>query len=333
MNPEISVLMPIYNSEAHLHEAIDSVLAQTFSDFELLIVNDASPDGSARVARAFSDPRIRIFTNDVNLGLVATLNRGLNEARGKFIARLDGDDVAKPKRFATQLAFLRGNPSVPVLGSDARLIDERGRWRGRWRTAGSADLVRWDCGFRTPFPHSSVMFRRDLIVNRFGGYQDMRASEDLDLWSRVAAELPVVSLTQELISYRQHPTSIMAQERAGDDMPRRKTVRELLLRNLGFLAPGGGDDFAILANVWSGVEESVSWPEYFDALLTLRLSFLRGHRRVPGFARVCADQHYMIFCRLPAADRVPFLRTWLRCDRSGLSCFPWLRAAVMLLRG
>lgn len=329
----VTVLMPVFNGERHISNAIRSVLNQTFREFELLVVDDGSTDSTVSLVKAVADPRLRLIRNPENLGLVATLNRGLDEALGTFVARLDADDLMAASRLAEQVSFLRGNPSVPLVGSDARLIDENDRWCGRWRTARGSDWIRWDCAFRTPFAHSSVMFRRCLIRERFGGYQNHRACEDLDLWGRVAAEFPVTSLSSPLVSYRLHRASVMGIENAGAGRGRIEAEYEVLLRNQRTLAPGSSLEVSErLAGVWSGRDANPDWSSYFDAMKDVELGFLRG-RPAPGvFRRLVADQHYMLACRLDAAGRIAFLTALWRCDRTAFLRLPWMRLGWRVLR-
>jgi glycosyltransferase involved in cell wall biosynthesis len=332
-NPTVTVLMPVFNGARHLAETLESLQRQTFSDFEILVVDDGSTDDSMQIVRNVGDPRIRVISNDRNLGLVASLNRGSAEARGVFVARQDADDPARHDRIARQVQFMQGNPSIPLLGSDALLIDDSGRWVGRWRSGGSADLVRWDCGFRTPFSHSSAMFRRDIIVNRFGGYRDCRACEDLELWGRVASELPVVTLRQNLISYRQHGGSVMAGEHASNGGERRTALYDVLVANLRNLAPGTPDEqVATIATAWSQPMPDVDWVSYFAAVDGLKLGFLRGQRFLRGLGRVQADQNYMLLNRIVRKNRYSFLAALRRSDQRAFLRLPWLRVGLMLLR-
>lgn len=332
-DPVVTVLMPVFNGARHLGKTLENLKRQTFSEFEILMIDDGSSDDSVEIARACADPRLRVLSNPTNLGLVASLNRGLAEARGVFVARQDADDPANENRLHRQVEFLRGNPSVPLMGSDARLIDDNGRWCGRWRTGGSADLVRWDCGFRTPFAHSSAMFRRDIIMNRFGGYHDCRACEDLDLWGRVATEFPVVTLREELISYRQHARSVMAGEHAGAGVARSLAIHSILRRNLISMAPGlPVEQLELIAGVWSQVVPNADWCAYFSAIHELRLAYLRGHRTLRGLNRLVADQHYMLACRMPTSCRFQFFSAIWQHDRSTAIFLPWLRLAGLFLQ-
>ncbi len=321
--------MPVFNGVADLRAAIGSVLAQSFQDWELVVIDDGSTDGSAEVAEASGDARVRVVRNGENLGLVPTLNRGLEEARGEFVARCDADDLCATGRLAAQVAFARGNPAVPLIGSDAGLISETGRYSGRWRTGGMADLVRWELNFRTPFAHSSAFFRRKVVIEKFGGYRDRLASEDLDLWSRVGREFPVVTLRKPLVKYRQHGRSIMAAANSGGA---NVDVAACLRENLRGSAPGlDAAAVDVIAGAWSGTWPS-EWGMYFAAVAELRRGFLRG-RRLPGLRRVVADENYALFCRSRLAGRCGGLLEALRRESGeDFLALPWLRMGVTMVR-
>src|SRR5262245_60726064 len=138
--PEITIIMPVYNGEAYLHEAIDSMLAQTCADFELLVLNDGSRDRSGEIARSYADPRVRLVENQANLGVVPTLNRGLDLARGAFIARMDADDRSLPERLARQLAFLRAHSEVGICGTWMEAIGEGAGYM--WRYPADHERIR-----------------------------------------------------------------------------------------------------------------------------------------------------------------------------------------------
>lgn len=327
--PTVTILMPVFNAARHLPEALASIGRQTFTDFELLAIDDGSTDESAQLLSEWRDPRLRVIRHERNLGLVAALNRGLAEARGEWIARQDADDLSAPGRLAAQISFLRGNPSVPLLGTDAWLVDDRGGFCGRWRTGGHADLVSWDLCFRAPFAHASAMFRRSIIVNRFGGYRDQPACEDLDLWGRVAAEFPVVTLRDPLVKYRLHSGSIMA--RSDEDVRRRAAVRAVLERHMETVAPGF-DASPVIASAWAEVLPA-DWWEYFDALSGLEPAFLRGRKAAPGFSRLMAEQCYALYVRAVRAGAGGAFLAALLAYRPGLlPRIPWVRMLAATLR-
>ncbi len=230
-NPLVSVLMPIYNGAADLRKALDSVLSQTFGDFEVIAINDGSKDDSAVLLNAVDDPRVRVIHQD-NMGLAATLNRGLSMARGALIARQDQDDLSHPERFARQVSFLQSNPECVLLGTAAEI------WIGDERTDRAHDhptehaLLVFDLLFNNPFVHSSVMMRRDAVL-ALGGYttdKDRQPPEDYELWSRLARHGRVANLPERLVVYREVPQSM---SRVGPN-PFLDRLVTLSAENLGF---------------------------------------------------------------------------------------------------
>lgn len=207
--PMVSVLMPVYNGAADLRRALDTVLGQTFRDFEVIAINDGSKDESAALLDSVDDPRVRVIHQD-NMGLAATLNRGLAMAHGQLIARQDQDDLSHPDRFAKQVAYLRAHPDCILLGTAAEI------WVGDKPTERSHDhptehsLLAFDLLFNNPFVHSSVMMRRDAVLG-IGGYttdKSRQPPEDYELWSRLARQGRVANLPERLLVYREVPQSM-----------------------------------------------------------------------------------------------------------------------------
>ena len=197
--------MAVWNGGAYVHEAVSSVLRQTFSDFELLIVDDASTDGA--IAELPRDERIRVLRNERNLGQVPSLNRGLQEARGAYVARLDADDVMLPTRLERQVAVLDANPLVALAGTWMDVVDDAGRRWGttRGRIDSYIDYVAALLLDRIPFGHPSIMYRSDA-VRALGGYEvSLAPSEDKDLYRRLALERHEARVVPEaLVRYRRH---------------------------------------------------------------------------------------------------------------------------------
>ena len=225
VSPRVSVLMAVHNGERYLREAVDSVLTQTYSDFEFIVVDDASTDDSPSILGSYGDSRLRVIRNERNLGLTASLCRGLRAARGELIARQDDDDLSMSSRLAKQVVYLDSRPEVVLLGSRVDLIDWRGRPLGRERTyrAVTPDGVRWQLLFGNPFVHSAVMFRREIIADRLGGYDErMRFNQDFELWSRVIAAFAAANHAEALVRHRVHNTSLT--RRPGADLDRLKAL-------------------------------------------------------------------------------------------------------------
>jgi len=212
--PKVSVLMPVYNGERYVREALESILAQTFTDYEFIIVDDGSTDGTPFILAEYArqDPRIVLLTNGANRGLVATLNRGLEAARGQYIARMDADDVSLPERLARQVAYLDQHPEVGVLGTNVAYIDSEGRFLNGGRPKDpqplSPTLLQWLLLWRCAIYHPTVMLRRSILAETGLAYDPaFRHAEDRDLWTRLAPYTLIASLPEVLVYYRVLPTS------------------------------------------------------------------------------------------------------------------------------
>lgn len=206
-SPRLSVLLPVYQSATTLVEAMDSVLQQTFTNFELLIAYDDSTDGSAEILAEYQrqDARVRIVPNTGRRCMPAALNTALREARGTYVARMDADDVALPSRFQAQVEFLDANTDVALCGMNMRAIDENGRILRDYIMPTTHDRIKILAHYSTPIFHPTWMFRRS-IVELLGGYRDMLA-EDYDFLLRaIDAGLVLANLGQFGISYRQRPS-------------------------------------------------------------------------------------------------------------------------------
>lgn len=209
--PKVSVIMSVHNGLPYLREAIDSVLTQSFSDFEFLIVNDSSNDASRECILSAPDNRIRLLDNSSCVGLTRSLNLALAQAQGELIARQDADDVCAPNRFELQVAAFDASPELVLLGSQVELIDEKGRTRNipGWDRAQTELGLRWQLLFDSPFVHSTAMFRRSVVWDQLGGYnEDFAKSQDYELWSRVVSRYPVANHPAKLSKHRLHASSV-----------------------------------------------------------------------------------------------------------------------------
>ncbi|MFC0590373.1 glycosyltransferase [Novosphingobium aquiterrae] len=207
-SPTLSVAMSVYNGERFLESAIASVLAQTFTDYEFLILDDGSTDSSRAIiaAAAARDSRIRPIVRE-NRGLVVSLNELLVEARAPLIARMDADDLCKPERFAKQIAFLAAYPDHGVIGSYTRDIDENG---AAYHNSGDDHPVTHDAFLHNIvhggplLAHPSVIYRRDVVLSVGGYHAAFRHCEDYDLWLRVAHHTKIANLPERLLDYRHY---------------------------------------------------------------------------------------------------------------------------------
>jgi glycosyltransferase involved in cell wall biosynthesis len=202
---EISVIMPVFNSEKYLRESIESILNQTFTKFELIIVNDGSTDNSVKIIDSYlSDKRV-IFINRVeNKKLVYTLNEGLKYARGKLIARMDADDISFPDRFEKQFQFLQKNPNIMVVGSSYISFNENNVQKLNFHPINPIEIA-YRFISNTYFCHPSVMFRHEL-VEIFGNYENVEA-EDFRFFSKIVAQHPCSNLDAPIIYYREHDSN------------------------------------------------------------------------------------------------------------------------------
>ncbi|MBI1920674.1 MAG: glycosyltransferase [Geobacter sp.] len=225
--PRVTVLMPVYNGERFLREAIDSILAQSFTDFELLIINDGSTDGSAGIIESYGDPRIRLVHNERNLGLVATLNRGIDLARGEYLARMDADDVSLPERLERQVTYLDAHPGVGVCAVRVALIGSEGEARGEWdmdRQTTSWQEIRACLPKSNCIAHPGVMARKDLLA-RYRYRAEQLHAEDYDLWLRLCADgHKIGKIAEPLLRYRVHDESVTVKSR-GAVAPMRSLLR------------------------------------------------------------------------------------------------------------
>jgi glycosyltransferase involved in cell wall biosynthesis len=200
-NPSLSVVMPVYNALPYLNESISSILDQTFRDFEFVIFDDASTDGSIQLLRQWSlkDKRIRLHESKERLGVSGSSNAVVFKSASSIVARMDADDIAHPDRLRMQWKIIESTPDVAVIGSLCKGIDASGREvrpRDRWRLVRRSIYI--------PFPHGSAMFRRE-VFDQVGGYDERAAGgEDQDLFLRMAACGRVLTLPDVLYSYRYH---------------------------------------------------------------------------------------------------------------------------------
>lgn len=207
--PRVSILMTIYDAGAYLRLAMDSLLSQSFSDWELVAVENGSTDGSKQVMAAYAaaDPRIRVIDLDKNIGRTPALNVALREARGELIAILDADDIALPQRLEHQIAFMDSHPGVVLLGGWARLIDGEGKETGALRHPSDPEQLKDCLAYANPFMHSASMYRRETAL-AVGGYPEHYAyAQDFALWLALLERGDGAVLPEDLLLFREHAGS------------------------------------------------------------------------------------------------------------------------------
>jgi glycosyltransferase involved in cell wall biosynthesis len=202
--PAVTVLLPVYNGEKYLRPAIDSVLAQTYRNFELLIINDGSSDSTEAIIQSYRDDRIVYVRNERNLGLIATLNRGLDLARGIYVARMDADDVSLPRRLDRQVGFMDANPRLAASGSAYQVLLHGHVVRRAVLPTDSTDL-KCRSLFNCPLAHPTVIMRRDVLRNAALRYSPgYPHSEDYALWVGLLDEHELANLPDALVKIRSH---------------------------------------------------------------------------------------------------------------------------------
>lgn len=205
-DPLVTVLLPAYNAELYLAEAVESILKQTFSDFELLVINDGSKDRSSEIVRSFKDERIRLVENETNLRLIATLNKGIKLAKGKYIARMDADDVSLPDRLQKQVAFMEAHPEAGVCGTWFEQLGNPGKVV---KYPESDAAIRVMMLYQTPFCHPSVILRKEVLEkNQVFFSPDFIHGEDYEMWIRLSSYTRFANIPEVLLHYRVHESSV-----------------------------------------------------------------------------------------------------------------------------
>ena len=204
MSIRVTVLIPVRNRERYVGAAIESALAQTLRDLEVLVVDDASSDGTRDVVRSFADPRVRLVENETHLGIPGTRNRGVDLARGEYLAFLDSDDQALPERLERQVRFLEGHPDYGAVGSWIEWMDEEGRPLGRVkRKATDSDRIRAERLFRSCLENSAATARTELL-RKLRHRERFTFGSDYDVWARMAADHAMATLPEVLVRRRTH---------------------------------------------------------------------------------------------------------------------------------
>ncbi|MCL4352883.1 MAG: glycosyltransferase [Patescibacteria group bacterium] len=201
--PKVSVLLPVYNCEKFVAEAVESIFQQTFSDFEFLIINDGSTDQTLKILHSFADPRLRIYSNKKNLGIVSSLNKGIEIARGQYIVRMDADDVSLPERIEMQVAYMDQNPNIGVCGTWFRTIGEKA---GRLKTYPvEPDEVKCALLFGCPIAHPTTILRKTVLDQNHLKYNPtFLQAEDIEFWVRCSKYTQLANIPRVLFQHRVH---------------------------------------------------------------------------------------------------------------------------------
>ncbi len=277
MSPAVTVLMPVYNGEKYLDEAVESILKQTYADFEFLIINDGSTDGSAGKIKSYHDPRVRFEENGGNLGLIATLNKGIESAKGRYIARMDCDDFSLPQRLERQAAFMEKNPEVAVCGSWVETMGERSEV---WQYPASHDEISCKLLFESAIAHPAAMMRAGALRRDNIRYDPaFKHAEDFELWVNLSGRHRLANIGEVLLRYRIHRDKIGSVYRQ-EQLAVTKLICKRELEKLGIsasesdlalhrglaLSPAGADEeFLLRARDWlAAIERANGETHVFD---------------------------------------------------------------------
>ena len=234
-SPKVTVLMSVYNGEKYLREAIGSILNQTFTDFEFIIIDDGSTDRTRNILTEYADQDQRIVQvrNQENIGLTQSLNKGIKLARGIYIARQDADDISDRQRLKRQINYMQKHPEVGLLGTAYHLIDENGKYICTNYPETNDTAIRWRMLFRNAFIHTSIMIRREFLTQKCLSYsENLPCSQDMGLWVQLMEYTQVANLKEPLVSLRRHDNSISTiqfeeQERIATEISSKQLLRLL----------------------------------------------------------------------------------------------------------
>lgn len=231
-SPKISVILPVYNSVKYLAETIDSILNQTYTNFELIIINDASTDNSEKIIEKYQDERIKYIKNETNMGVAYSSNRGIEIAAGKYIAKADSDDIYDYERLEKQLQVMEENSEYNICVFDMSIIDAKGNLIGEWNYNHSSDYLKAKLLFDSPLPNPTVMFRNNIFKELNCSYDEsLKIAEDYDLFVQMDNEFKVIHIPECLVKYRRHESNLTNNDiRVKTDA---NTVRLKMLNRIG----------------------------------------------------------------------------------------------------
>ncbi|UCH96417.1 MAG: glycosyltransferase [Candidatus Aminicenantes bacterium] len=235
LKPEITVLMSVYNGEKFLEEAIESILNQSLENFEFLIIDDGSTDKSPEIIKSYRDTRIKLIQNNKNSGLVRNLNRGIARARGKYIARMDADDISLPTRLEEQYKFMESHRNIAVCGTWVTFIGAKidALENNVLKNPSNPEEIRCWFLFNCVLKHPTVIIRKEVLDREGYLYSEaFNRAEDYDLWARISGKYDLSNLEKVLLKYRVHPDSI-SQVHMEENIKQANEIRKSQLLELG----------------------------------------------------------------------------------------------------
>ena len=287
--PEVSVILPVYNGEKYIAESVESILNQTYKDFEFIIVNDASTDNTLSILKSFDDPRIRIVNNEVNLKVVKSLNKALNLATGNYVARMDGDDIASPLRFEQQLEYFKQHSEIDICATQIEVFGDK---KYITRQYEHHEFIKASLLFLNVINHPSVMFKRASFVDN-GFYYDesYNNAEDYGLWVKVLDTLKFAIHPQVLLKYRVHSDNVSVKKSSNWDVLRAINFRvySQLLNRIGVKANAWELEYHI--EIGFGNEVLANYSHYLNWLQKIikankETGYFNNNLAAPGFAPI-----------------------------------------------
>jgi hypothetical protein len=330
-HPLISVVMPVYNRQQYVGAAIESILAQTFTDFEFIIVDDGSRDETVNVINAFDDPRIQLVSLDANRGISHALNVAIGMATGDFIARLDSDDIAMPQRLERQLAHIQAHPQVGICGSSVSWVNEEMKTIPVWQASSNTAMCQAILACDIPFGHPTWMVRRQ--VYEMSLYQsELEPCEDYDLMVQVAPYWQFTSLQEPLVVMREHPGRV-----SNTQLPlqpgRHKQICRQFLNQVGV----NWDDQQM--DAWLHFSSFHKWPsitlpEYISCIDDLIAELLSTNQR-SGYLdqdalRLMLARRWWGLCRSSSVQGMPIFRLYRHSPARWQGLLRLIREARML---
>jgi glycosyltransferase involved in cell wall biosynthesis len=238
--------MSVHNGEAYLTQALDSILSQSFSSFEFIVIDDASTDDTADILRDYArrESRICLLSNQKNMGLAWSLNRGLKQANGRYIARMDADDISLPLRLEKQFFFMEEHPGVGVLGTAVEIIDSAGQVIGQRMYPPDPIVIRWRLALENPLCHPTVMIRRNVLQDA-PYHSDLNTAQDYDLWCRLGSMTSFANLPEPLLRFRKHGANL-TYTKGGEQRENSLSISQSYIQHfLGTLIPD-----EVVKNLW-----------------------------------------------------------------------------------
>jgi len=340
--PLVSIVMSAYNALSFVCEAIESILNQTFRDFEFLIVNDGSTDGTEAVLARYEklDKRIRVLSQE-NRGLISSLNRGCGMARGRYIARMDADDISLPTRLEKQVQHMERHSEIGVLGTWVGVICEKGTLLRTWEVPASPMILMWSLLFRSGLVHPSVIMRRDIITS-LGFYRSEALHvEDYDLWARASNVTLLRNLPEILYLYRIWEGSICSVYSKVQEENAVEIVMPLMMRPLlGHDVPPATRLALRQISMNSPITDIFQTVKVAKLIIELHRAYLeKGHLSPPEAREVTQDAGNRLYALASFASRVSLREAFniylhgVRLNHSLVSLKKIKKIARHLIRG